>query len=169
MTRGRGKVTLATVLMLTAALVAACASKSSTPAADTLPPRPDAGLCTTSCCELPTPNSACMLEAGAMCSYAATCPEGLVISRTTTCTSGVWMVTNDCPQPGGVDPTGCPSAQPTPNTPCALDAGFGPAQCSYGKSCAATVCDGSDCQHVQASATATCVMGMWKTTPLGPC
>lgn len=156
------------MLVLTIAVIGACASKSS----NNVPPeatttRPDTG-CTSACCELPAPNTACFVEAGTMCGYAVTCTEGLVLERSTTCQGGTWKAVNDCPAVGGSDERGCPSAQPAPNTPCALDGG-GTGQCGYSKTCSAKVCDGSDCQQVHQSATANCINGMWQTTVLPPC
>lgn len=104
-----------------------------------------------------------------MCTYAVTCAEGLVLSRTTTCTAGKWQTVNDCPAPGAVDERGCPGAQPAPNTPCSPGDGGSFAVCGYSKTCAAMVCDGGECQHVQQSAAAQCINGMWQTTPLPPC
>ena len=156
--------------MLTCAVAFACSSKSSDGGAVDTTPRPDTGACIQACCELPAPNTSCAsFEAGTTCSYATTCPEGLVVSRSTACQSGNWKLVSDCPAPGGVDDQGCPSAQPAPKTPCGpFDGGSFPT-CGYSKTCAAKVCDGSVCQQIIESATATCVNGMWQTTPLGPC
>ena len=153
----------------TGVCIAACSSgTSSTGAADASTERPDTGACAKACCELPQPFTACSVDAGAECDYAVTCSEGLVVERRVVCKGGTWASLSDCPSPGGVDALGCPSAQPTNGTPCALDGGSsGP--CGYTRSCAAQVCDAGVCVPVSQSAQAQCLNGMWKTTPLGPC
>lgn len=149
--------------------IAACSSKSSALApADAGADRPDTGTCAQACCALPQPRTACNVDAGTLCVYAVTCSEGLVTSRSTICKDGTWTSLADCPSPGGVDILGCPSAQPTNGTPCALDGGSsGP--CGYTKSCGAQQCDAGVCVPVSESAQAQCIGGMWQTTPLGPC
>jgi hypothetical protein len=149
--------------------IAACSSKSSDLApADASTERPDTGTCAQACCELPQPKTACNVDAGAMCDYAVTCSEGLVVSRSVVCKNGTWESLSDCPPLGGVDSLGCPSAQPTNGAPCALDGGSnGP--CGYTKSCGTQICDAGVCVPVSQSAQAQCINGMWKTTPLGPC
>ncbi|MDB4935054.1 MAG: hypothetical protein JWP87_2026 [Labilithrix sp.] len=147
----------------------ACSSKTSdSAAAPIVTPRPDSGTCTSACCELPVPGTTCAVDAGTTCTYAVTCAEGLVLSRTTSCESGVWQSVNDCPAPGGEDARGCPGSQPASGTPCALDGGAG-GNCGYSKTCDAKVCDGGDCVPVRTSAQANCINGTWQTTPLGPC
>jgi len=151
------------------ACIAACSSSTSNVGpADASVERPDTGACARACCELPQPKTACNVDAGAECDYAVTCSEGLVVQRRVVCTDGTWTSVSDCPAPGGVDALGCPSAQPTNGTPCALDGGSsGP--CGYTKSCTAQVCDAGVCVPVTQNAQAQCLNGMWKTTPLGPC
>jgi hypothetical protein len=155
-------------LLLLLGCFGACSSKSSAPAGSGIA-TPDSGSCSSACCELPQPGSACAAEAGATCTYAVTCAEGLVLSRATVCQSGLWQATNDCPKAGGFDARGCPSAQPAAGTPCAPDAQAGFLQCGYSKACTATLCDAGDCVPIHTSAQATCVNGVWQTTPLGPC
>jgi hypothetical protein len=147
----------------------ACASKSNNTSGATTTPQPDSGSCTRECCELPQPGTTCTAEAGATCTYAITCAEGLVLSRETTCQGGLWQATNDCPAAGALDKRGCPGAQPANGTPCTIDPTRGSTQCGYSKTCSATLCDGGNCVPVHTSAQATCVNGMWQTTPLGPC
>lgn len=149
--------------------IVACSSNSSTLGpADASASGTDAGSCAKACCDLPQPKTACNVEAGSECDYAVTCSEGLVVSRSVVCKDGTWTSLSDCPATGGVDARGCPSAQPTNGTPCALDGGSsGP--CGYSKSCGAKVCDGGVCVPVLQSAQAQCLNGVWKTTPLGPC
>jgi hypothetical protein len=156
-------------LLAAVGCVAACSSSSSNVgAADASIDRPDTGACARACCELPQPKTACNVDAGAECDYAVTCSEGLVVSRNVICKEGIWESRSDCPPTGGVDVRGCPSAQPTNGTPCALDGGSqGP--CGYSKSCGAQICDAGVCVPVSQSAQAQCISGMWKTTPLGPC
>lgn len=156
------------VLSSTGAIALACSSESSdSNGSPTVAPTVDSGTCSQACCELPQPNTACSADAGTTCTYAITCAEGLVLSRVTMCAAGFWQVVNDCPASGGFDPRGCPAAQPAPNTPCSVDGGF--AQCGYSKTCDQKICDGGDCRQVHQSAQATCVQGVWMTTPLGPC
>ena len=166
----RGKLAVASVFFLSATIVVACSSKSSdngtTP---TTMVRPDSGSCINACCELPQPNTSCTLDAGTMCTYAVTCAEGLVLSRSTTCTGGLWKIVNDCPSSGAVDERGCPSAQPTSGSPCFAVDGGRPPSCGYSKTCEQKVCDAGDCVNVHQSATANCINGMWSTTPIPPC
>jgi hypothetical protein len=160
-----------TLLLAGVTSAVACSSKSSdSTGATTVVARPDAGRCTTVCCDLPVPGTTCAgsVDAGTTCTYAVTCPEGLVLSRSTTCESGTWQAVNDCPAPGGADLRGCPASQPTNGTPCALDGGSNGA-CGYSKTCDAKSCDGSDCVSVHSSAQANCINGVWQTTPIGPC
>jgi hypothetical protein len=151
------------------ACIGACSNSSSTLGpADAAASTADGGSCAKACCDLPQPKTVCNVAAGSECDYAVTCSEGLVVSRRVACRDGTWTSLADCPSPGGVDARGCPSAQPTNGTPCALDGGSnGP--CGYSKSCGAQVCDAGVCVPVVQSAQAQCFNGMWKTTPLGPC
>jgi hypothetical protein len=152
------------------AIALACSSKSSdSNGTTTVEPRPDSGMCVTECCELPQANAPCSVDAGTTCSFAATCSEGLVLARTTMCTGGTWQVVNDCPASGLTDARGCPAAQPMPGTPCGPFDGGALPTCGYSKTCTGKVCDGGDCVQIQQAANATCVNGMWTTTPLGPC
>lgn len=158
----------AALLLAAGACAFACSSRSSDasrePSTATLP---DSGTCTAACCELPVPNTSCAVDAGTTCAYAVTCPEGLVLSRSTTCEAGVWKAVNDCPAAGAVDGRGCPSAQPQKGAPCTLTQPG--ATCGYTKTCDAKACDGGDCVPVRTSAQATCSQGVWVTTPLDPC
>jgi hypothetical protein len=151
------------------ACIAACSSNTTNvTAADASVDRPDSGSCVQACCVLPQPNTACNVDAGTTCVYSVTCSEGLVVSRSTACRDGTWRTVSDCPPVGGVDDLGCPSAQPTNGSPCALDGGSsGP--CRYSQSCGKQLCDGGHCVPVIESAQAQCISGMWQTTPLGPC
>lgn len=80
---------------LACALGSACSSKSSDTPAASITPRPDAGACTTTCCDLPQPGTSCVgTDAGTTCGYAVTCAEGLVLSRKTSCENGVWLAVN---------------------------------------------------------------------------
>lgn len=168
----RARYACASVLAISAVVSVgsgACSSSSSDAGAAAAPAvvRPDAGQCTRACCDLPLPGAACDADAGSTCTYAVTCPEGLVLSRVVGCQSNVWASLNDCPQAGGSDARGCPAAQPLPGTPCSLDAGV--FSCSYTKKCMQQICDGSDCATVRSSAAASCVQGVWQTMTLGPC
>jgi hypothetical protein len=149
--------------------VAACSSKSSDLGpADAASQPADAGNCGHACCVLPQPRTACNVDAGTECDYEVACSEGLVVSRSVVCRDGTWTSLSDCPPTGGVDARGCPSAQPTNGTPCALDGGSrGP--CGYTRSCGAQLCDGGVCVPVIQSAQAQCINGLWQTTALGPC
>ena len=105
-----------------------------------------------------------------MCTYAKTCPEGLVVNRSTLCSGGMWQATNDCPAIGGFDDQGCPSAQPMTGAACSPGDGGGFQTCLYTKTCAATSCDDAGiCSHTFETAQANCVNGKWMTTALGPC
>jgi hypothetical protein len=169
MKRTRVAVGATIIFSFACAIVTACSSKSST-TGGTGTPRPDAGTCTTECCELPMPGTSCYgTDGGVTCTYAVTCQEGLVLSRSTMCEDGYWKPVNDCPVTGGVDERGCPSAQPADKSPCTVPPNQGSPSCGYSKTCEAKVCDASDCVQVHESATATCVNGMWQSTPLGPC
>ena len=159
------------LVSLAGAAANACSSKSSDPAAGAVvAPRVDAGTCTRECCELPAPGTSCAgTDAGVTCGYAATCQEGLVISRRTTCERGYWQSVNDCPAAGGVDERGCPAAPPVDKSPCAAPSSQGSFSCGYSRTCEAKLCDASSCVPIHQSATATCVQGVWQSTPLGPC
>ena len=160
------------MLLVLTGVIVACSSSSSNdaPAQAMVTPRVDSGACINSaCCELPVPGTLCSAEAGTTCAYAVTCPEGLVLSRSTTCEASVWKPVNDCPAAGAFDARGCPAAQPINGTPCAVDAQSGFAQCGYTKVCMATSCDAGVCVPIRASAQATCQQGVWQTTPIGPC
>ena len=158
-------------ISLACALGSACRSKSSDNSTGTISqPRPDAGACTKTCCDLPQPGTSCAnADAGTTCGYAVTCAEGLVLTRTTQCENGVWTAVNDCPPSGGVDERGCPAAQPVDKSPCATDASRGTVNCGYSKTCDAKACDGSDCVPIHQSASAQCIQGVWQTKALGPC
>lgn len=159
------------LVSLACAAEGACSSKSSDPAAGTVvAPRVDSGACTRECCELPTPGSSCAgTDAGVVCTYAVTCQEGLVLSRRTECERGYWQSVNDCPYAGGVDERGCPSAQPADKSPCTPPSTQSSLSCGYSKTCEAKLCDASSCVPIRQSVTATCVQGVWRSTPLGPC
>jgi hypothetical protein len=160
-------------LVAAIALVAACSSSEEQLNPQPLPPEdqgardpnqngtagasPSFGTCTGTCCEKPAEGSACDANADTTCSWALTCPSGLVIPYEIKCDGGVWKLTNGCPAEGAVDARGCPAREPENGTPCSLTSGT--TQCGYVLQCPA----------YRKSVLATCVNDAWQATPLGPC
>lgn len=168
-------------VLLSFALVAACSSESSDDGLNPqpLPPEeegaraPNAGTGTTgdssefgpgtcSSDKLPTEGSPCEPTADTTCSWAVTCPTGLVIPYEVTCTDGVWKLTNGCPAGGESDSRGCPASQPQDGAPCTQTATS--SQCGYVL----------QCTGYRKSATAQCIRqsaagATWSTDALGAC
>jgi hypothetical protein len=154
-------------------VVAACSSQSSDEQLNPqpLPPQdekggangPSAGsgaatpTCTGTCCNKPAEGSACDANADTTCSWAVTCPTGLVLPYEVTCENGTWKVTNACPAEGQVDARGCPAREPENQTPCSLASNT--SQCGYVL----------ECTGYRKSALVTCTGGTWQATPLASC
>jgi hypothetical protein len=119
------------------------------------------GTCSGTCCTKPAEGTACNSREDSLCSWAVTCPTGLVLPYEVTCTNGVWAVTNGCPEEGQTDTRGCPARQPENGTACSSATGF--LQCGYVL----------ECQGYRKSAQAVCANttngSTWTTTPLGAC
>lgn len=170
------------VALVTLALIAACSSETSEEALNPqpLPPENDRGggqspsptpgqvsdpeSFTGNCSSdnLPVEGGACDSSKDTTCSWAVTCPTGLVLPFEVTCTNNTWQVTNGCPAEGQTDERGCPARQPENGTSCSLAPNN--FQCGY-----VLECDG-----YRKSAVAQCSggggsAGTWSTTPLGTC
>jgi hypothetical protein len=159
-------------VIIVGALAFACADESLNP--QPLPPESDksrsptanggasAAQCTGTCCDKPAPGTSCEgADASDTCTWAVTCPTGLVLGYEVTCTSGTWQVTVDCPKDGETDARGCPSRQPDNDAPCDLTTSSNgiQTQCGYVL----------QCTGYRKSALATCSANKWQTTPLGTC
>jgi hypothetical protein len=172
-------------VLLTLALAAACSSACSSE--ESLNPQPlppedqegtrsptpggaagdsaNLGACNGTCCSKPAEGSACDSVADTTCSWAVTCPTGLVIPYEVTCTNGVWQQTNGCPAEGTTDERGCPAKQPENGTTCQVTQTS--SQCGYVL----------ECTGYRKSAIAQCFNNgsnangqpTWQTTPLGVC
>jgi hypothetical protein len=137
-------------LLFTVALVAACSSEEQLNP-QPLPPEDQEGArqgptpgggsgdsaslgaCNGTCCDKPAEGSACDASADTTCSWAVTCPTGLVLPYEIACTNGVWQLTNGCPDEGQTDTRGCPARQPENGTVCQRVANNG--QCGYVLEC----------------------------------
>lgn len=117
------------------------------------------GNCNSS--KLPVEGEACDATKDTTCSWAVTCPTGLVLPYEVTCTNGAWQVTNGCPEEGKTDARGCPARQPENGTTCSLSPNT--FQCGYVL----------ECTGYRKSALAQCsgnaTSGTWSTSPLGTC
>lgn len=169
----------AAVLIALALVAAACSSEEQLnpqplPPEDESPRSPPAGgsqsdgnlgACSGTCCAKPAEGSACDANADTTCSWAVSCPTGLVIPYEITCTNGVWQLTNGCPAEGTTDSRGCPARQPENGTTCAVNLNV--SQCGYVL----------ECTSYRKSAIAQCFDNgtsgtgerTWSTTPLGTC
>jgi hypothetical protein len=159
-------------------LVAACSSESSDDNLNPQPlppedrggtstpsPPPNGGVsagsssCTGTCCQQPAVGSTCNSAEDSTCSWAVTCPQGLVIPYQITCSSGTWKLLAGCPNEGEVDSRGCPASQPANNTACTISPNNPQNQCGYVL----------ECTGYRKSAIATCNGQAWQTTALGVC
>lgn len=169
-------------VLFTLALVAACASEENLNP-QPLPPEDQEGArsptpggassdgslsnCSGTCCTKPPVGSSCVSGDDTTCSWAVTCPTGLVIPYQLTCTNGAWQVTNGCPDEGQTDSRGCPARQPENGTACTVNQSSGFQQCGYVL----------ECTGYRKSAVASCFNNgtsgssgtTWNTTPLGTC
>jgi hypothetical protein len=165
---GPGRLRGAAAAIAPLVLIVACSTGGTTTSGQPAPPVDSGPNCRGRCCEKPEPGTFCdATDAGpTTCTWAVTCPGGLVIGRTTKCENGSFVSVVDCPLPGQADANGCPAEPPAPNSPCVvLKQGV---QCGYSVACA-PVCDGSACVPARRSTTATCVQGAWQTQALPPC
>lgn len=117
----------------------------------------DSSLCNGTCCQRPAEGSTCDSSEDTTCSWAVTCPSGLVLPYEVTCMNGTWQLTNGCPKDGETDARGCPAKQPENGSGCALTGST--SQCGYVL----------QCTNYRKSALATCSGNAWQTTPLGGC
>ena len=171
----------AALLFVTVALVAACSSEEQLNPQPLPPEEENArnpgpgggaaadgsnfGACNGTCCSKPAEGSACDTTADTTCSWAVTCPTGLVLPYELTCTNGVWQLTNGCPEEGKTDTRGCPARQPENGTACQLQANN--FSCGYVL----------ECTGYRKSALAQCFnngsnpngANTWQTTPIGTC
>ena len=123
------------------------------------------GSCSGTCCSKPAEGSACDSTADTTCSWAVTCPTGLVLPYELTCTNGVWQLTNGCPAEGQTDSRGCPARQPENGASCELGTSSGSGQCGYVLECTGYRKSAlANCFRTGTSSGAT-----WQTTPLGTC
>lgn len=166
-------------VVFTVLLVAACSSEESLNP-QPLPPEEEGsrnaappgaagdssnlGSCSGTCCSKPAEGTACNTTSDTTCTWAVTCPTGLVLPYEVTCTNGAWQVTNGCPAEGQTDDRGCPARQPEDGAPCSLTTG-GAGSCGYVL----------ECTGYRKSAIAQCFDDgtgsgtTWNTTPLGVC
>jgi hypothetical protein len=130
------------------------------------------------CCVPPAPGDVCSTaNEGQSCQTSTTCPGGLLLPTTVTCTAGTWTTPAACDADAGVASNGCPDAQPANGAPCALPDGN---SCQYALVCPGT-CDAGSTPPTDGGAGTGCVGlagkvgpaickgGAWQTTPLGTC
>lgn len=120
------------------------------------------GSCTGTCCSKPAELSACDETTDTTCSWAVTCPSGLVLSYEIECTNGTWLLTNGCPAEGQTDSRGCPPSQPADGSACDRN--------TVTQSCGYVL----ECNGYRKSMLATCTVqssssSTWSSPPLGKC